>query len=653
MPSFIGGYLPQKGLLKSMKTSSIARAETPGLSPAKIPYQRIFETTRDGILLLDAETEKIIDANPAVMKLLGYSRAEFLGKELWEIGLLADESANRAMFRELQEKGEARYENLPLQNKGGERREVEFVSAIFQETGGMTSIIQCNIRDITERKEAQEALRRSEERVTGILESMTDGVQVFDAGFRFTYLNGASRRMLTAQGVDPASLIGKRVWDEVFPDERDSPSTQQLRRVMTERVVLESENYYEPWKRWYSWRAYPTEDGGISIFYRDITEHKRAEETLIRLEHLFTHAGWPVVATDAVDNRLILVNPACARMHGYTVEELLGQPLATLLAPESRVDLPEHILRANERGEYLYESLHRRKDGTTFPVLTHVSVLKDDQGRVLYRAATFKDITERKRIEQGLVEARTELEHYAISLEKKVDERTAHLQEIIGEMEAVSYSLSHDMRAPLRAMRGFSQILMKEFAGKLGPEGQDYLTRISNSAKRLDQLIQDVLTYSRVGSSSAFHAVDLEKLIHEIIVAHPELEPAQAEITLVTPLLPVWGHEASLSQCLSNLLVNAAKFVAPGVRPQVRVWTEATGEGVRLWVQDNGIGIAPDHQKRIFDIFTRLNLTTEYEGTGIGLAIVRKAVERMGGKVGVESERGKGSRFWLQLKRVE
>jgi signal transduction histidine kinase len=206
------------------------------------------------------------------------------------------------------------------------------------------------------------------------------------------------------------------------------------------------------------------------------------------------------------------------------------------------------------------------------------------------------------------------------------------------------------LRAPLRAIRAFSEILSDKFGNQLGPEGKELAERIIDGARRLDQLIQDVLSFGRVGREEiALDAVDLEELLGRLIATWPELRPPNAEVAIAGPLLKVLGHENLLSQCFLNLLQNAVKFVAPGRPPKVRIWTEARDGRVRVWVEDNGIGIAKDQQERIFGLFQRLHRQDAYPGTGVGLAIVRKAVERMGGTTGVESDPGQGSRFWLEL----
>jgi signal transduction histidine kinase/DNA-binding NarL/FixJ family response regulator len=255
---------------------------------------------------------------------------------------------------------------------------------------------------------------------------------------------------------------------------------------------------------------------------------------------------------------------------------------------------------------------------------------------------------ERERAQQALKESKAKLEEYAQTLELRVAERTARLQETVLELESFSYSISHDMRAPLRAMQSFAQILAEDCGNQVGPEGKDCIRRIVSASNRMDRLIQDVLTYSRVaGTELKLQRVDLQSLLAGILESYPQFHAPQAQIEVVPPLPAVLANEAALTQCLSNLIGNAIKFVAPGVTPQVRIWAERTDPRVRLFIRDNGIGIEKEAHEKIFRIFHQLNRA--YEGTGIGLSVVRKAAERMGGSVGVESEPGKGSTFHLEL----
>ncbi|HVS53324.1 MAG TPA: chemotaxis protein CheB [Opitutaceae bacterium] len=239
-------------------------------------------------------------------------------------------------------------------------------------------------------------------------------------------------------------------------------------------------------------------------------------------------------------------------------------------------------------------------------------------------------------------------------LERKVVERTARLQETISELQAFSYTVSHDLRAPLRAMQSYAQVLLEDCASELSDSAKEYLSRIENAGVRLDRLIQDVLTYSRITRSQiATEPLDLEKLITDIMHQYPMLQPPAADIRIVGPLPRVQAEQSTTTQCLSNLLGNAVKFVPPGRKPHIVVRAERHDQRVRVWVEDNGIGIEPKDQERIFKMFERVNDSNRYEGTGIGLAIVRKAIERMGGQVGVESQPGAGSRFWLDFHPAE
>ncbi|MDB6028779.1 MAG: hypothetical protein JWM68_5002 [Verrucomicrobiales bacterium] len=232
-------------------------------------------------------------------------------------------------------------------------------------------------------------------------------------------------------------------------------------------------------------------------------------------------------------------------------------------------------------------------------------------------------------------------------LEKRVQERTAELAAANRELEKFSYTVSHDLRAPLRAMQSFASILKEDFSSQLSPEGMDFLERIERAALRLDRLTTDILCYSQVSAKQLpLEAVNLNALLADVLCTYPNFAAAELE---VGPLLPVMGQKSYLTQCFSNLIANAIKFVAPNRKPHVKIWSENKNGVVRIWIEDNGIGMAADHQTRIFEMFERLDPQQGFEGTGIGLAIVRAAVDRMRGDVGFESEVGKGSRFWIEL----
>jgi signal transduction histidine kinase len=271
----------------------------------------------------------------------------------------------------------------------------------------------------------------------------------------------------------------------------------------------------------------------------------------------------------------------------------------------------------------------------------------------------------------------TELKEVQAGLEGLVAERTARLQETVGELEYFSYTITHDMRAPLRAMQGFGGLLLQECTDCMHPQRRDFIRRIAQSAERMDSLITDALNYSKVVRQQLeVEPLDAGALLRGMIESYPQFQPPKAEVEIAGSIPLVLGNQAGLTQCFSNLLGNAVKFVHPDTVPKVRIWAEEkvvserisesmsekagaepslthsptdslTSSFVRIWFEDNGIGIAKHHQDLIFTLFQRLSKS--YEGTGIGLALVRKVVERMKGRVGVESEEGQGSRFWIEL----
>lgn len=352
-----------------------------------------------------------------------------------------------------------------------------------------------------------------------------------------------------------------------------------------------------------------------------------------------------------LDSIITSWNKSAERIFGYTAQEAIGRPISILI-PKDRTDEEPVILERIRRGERIehFETTRVTRDGRKLDVSLSISPIKDSSGHVMGASKILRDITERKKVERDLQEARRQLQQRAEDLENKVRERTARLQETVEELETFSYSVSHDLRAPLRAIQQYSEILQEDYSGKLDDQGHAYLARIANATARMDALIRDVLAYSRVVRSDIhLQSIDTERLVRDLLEQYPSFQSPHAEIRVESPLLPVKGHEAFFTQCLSNLLGNAVKFVAAGQIPHVHIRTEKRKGHVRIWVEDNGIGIDPRDQNKIFGMFERIHPEQGYEGTGIGLSIVRKAVERMNGKLGVESEAGKGSRFWIEL----
>ena len=255
-----------------------------------------------------------------------------------------------------------------------------------------------------------------------------------------------------------------------------------------------------------------------------------------------------------------------------------------------------------------------------------------------------------------VLETRDELTHVVHSFNSIADRLRRdrdHTEEVNAELEAFAYSVSHDLRAPLRALQGISQALLEDYGSQMDATAQDYSRRLVAAAAEMENLIQDLLAYSRL-SRIDIHLASID-LKDAIMKAQGQLstniQESQAQISMDNLGFTVLAHPITLVQILTNLLSNAVKFVKPGVKPLVNVTAYEHEGRVRLCVDDNGIGIAPDYQERIFGVFERLHGVEEYAGSGIGLAIVRKGVTRMGGRFGVISQVGQGSRFWIELSR--
>ncbi|MCI0539480.1 MAG: DUF4118 domain-containing protein [Verrucomicrobiales bacterium] len=262
-----------------------------------------------------------------------------------------------------------------------------------------------------------------------------------------------------------------------------------------------------------------------------------------------------------------------------------------------------------------------------------------------------REVQERQRTEAALQKAKEELGQYAGELEERVAERTTNLRESVRSLESVLYHVAHDLRAPLRAMQGFTSMLSKQYASCLDATGEDYARRVSESARRMDDLLQDLLEYGRVCHTQVMATkVDLNKLLSGVmrrLASEIQIRGAKVEVQYSLP--EVWADAHLLDMILANLLSNALKFVPPGTPPRLEIWGEFHNGNVRLCVKDYGIGIAREHLERIFGIFERVHPEFDPTGTGIGLAIVRKAAHRMGAHVGVEAQPGEGSQFWVEL----
>ena len=474
-------------------------------------------------------------------------------------------------------------------------------------------------------------------------------------------------------GLSPGGFASTQAaWEQlIHPDDR----SEAMRRVIH---ALTSGKFEGEWRtvwpdgstHWLAGRATVLRDEsgkplklfGVNI---DVTESKQKEEALRRAERElreFLENANVAMHWVGPDGRIIWANQTELDLLGYTHQEYIGHHLSEFHLEQG---ILQDLLGRLSRGDTLqdYAARLRCKDGSVRDVLINSNVLWED-GRFIHTRCFTRDITERKQTEEALRTAQAQLEEHARQLETRVAERTSDLQAINQQLEAFVYSIAHDLRAPLRSMQGFSELLLESAKAVLNEEGRDLARRISTSAQFMDALLQDLLAFSRVAQQSIeLTPVRLETVVRSVIARlQKELGEKTAQVEMAEPLSAVYAHEPTLGQVLYNLISNGLKFVAPGVTPRVRIRVEdrpsqgpasagANGKFVRVWVEDNGIGIAPEHHQQIFRLFTRLQ-GNAYGGTGVGLAIVQKGVERMGGAVGVESSTGQGRRFWFDLRKA-
>jgi PAS domain S-box-containing protein len=518
------------------------------------------------------------------------------------------------------------------------------------------------VRDVTAQLELQAHLRRSEERFGITLSSIGDAVIATDQHGHISYMNTVAETLTGWTQKEAKNLPLPAVFTIVNEFSRQ-PVVNPVIKVLETGGVVGLANHTilvakDGTERPIDDSGAPIREpngeiSGVVLVFRDVTERRNAELAALRLAAI-VHSSEDAVIGKDLSGIITNWNEGAQRIFGYSHEETVGKSIMMLIPPDLQHQ-EKNILAQLRRGERIdhFETTRRRKDGKLITVSLSVSPIKDAEGRIIGASKIARDISERRRIEGALLDAQRQLQLHATELEAQVEDRTKMLQKTIGELEAFSFSLSHDMRAPLRAIQSFLQIFLEDHGGKVDPEGHVLLQKVIGSAQRMDRMVLDLLTFTRLSHEPMVtERVDLEAIVQDIIHDRTELQPPRADVIVQSPLLKVTGNKASLSQCLTNLLDNAVKFVAPGVHPTVHVFTEDTNGRVRLVVQDNGIGIDLQDKGKLFDMFQRLQ-GDKYPGTGIGLAIVRKAVERMGGTAGFDSEPNNGTRFWIELAQVK
>ena len=498
------------------------------------------------------------------------------------------------------------------------------------------------LRDVTARRRSEEVQRQ----LAAVVESSEDAIYAVNAQGLVTAWNPGAERLL---GWTAQEVIGQDPWAAT----RTPAETERRKRLMRGDPA----NAFDA--------EVPGKDGlripvlasvsqmkdasgqvvGAAVILRDITETKRALETRLRLAAIVESSDDAIVGKD-LDGGILSWNTGAERLYGYSVEEAEGKNISMLVPGDRPNELPA-ILEQVKRGERIehYETVRVRSDGSLLDVSITISPLRDLSGTVIGASAITRDISKQKRADE-------EIRKLNAGLEQRIGERTAALEASNQELEAFSYSISHDLRAPLRAINGFVQLLLQTYAGQLDPEARRYLDRVAAGARQMGQLIDDLLAFSRLGRTPlqkrSVAAVEVvERALEQL---RPQMDGRAVELTVGD--LPICACEpALLEQVFVNLIGNALKYShgREPARVNVSAQVDPVSNETVFAVRDNGVGFDMQYADKLFGVFQRLHRAEEYEGTGVGLAIVQRIVHRHGGRVWAQAEPKKGATFYFTL----
>jgi PAS domain S-box-containing protein len=567
--------------------------------------------------------------------------------------------------------------------KDGSRIFISLSLSPIRDRDGQVVGIAKVARDVTERVQAEEALRRSENIYRAMARSIAGGaMSVVDRDLRYMIVEGA---LLDRLRLKREEMLGRTV-EEVFEGEIGRQRAEYFRRAFTGTITSYETEYRGRivWSQFVPLRDLDGQVMAAMSLGMDVTERKQAEEAVAKKSE-----------------RLRLLSEAAADLLSgkapeTTVREFFGKLAAHLdvevyfnyqmdesgkwLRLDSCAGVSEEEARSVawlEFGETVCGTVAERRQPMVFcdvqrsqePCAEFIKSIGLGAyacfpllaGERLVGTLSFGS-RRREEFSPEEVELLQTVSYYlAVAqeqawqrryLERTVEERTTALRDMIAELEQMSYSMVHSMRAPLRAIEGFASLIRRREGESLHRESRELLAKLQASVGQMDRLITDVLNYKNaVSRRPTIEIVQVDRLVQELQEAHPEFRPPRARVQLEGEFRPVLANAVALLQCLAELLRNGVKFVPPGTLPVIKVsseYIEIPLRRVRLWFEDNGVGIPKEAQRRIFNLFERVH-GPESPGTGVGLALVRKLVERMAGQVGVQSEPGQGSRFWIDL----
>jgi len=619
-------------------------------------YRYLFENNPHPMWVYDRKALAFLAVNEAAIAKYGYSHQEFLNMTI--VDIRPPEDADRLMKNLAQPR-------QPLEHSDGWRHllkdgtliDVEITSHTVEVDGNESALVIA--QDVTDRKRAEMAIRESEMRYHHILDAMMEGCQIIDFDWRYVYVN----TVLAEQGKHKPEELVHHTMMEMYPGIERTELFTILQQCMQERTPRRLENHFVfPDGRigWFELSIQPAREG-IFILSTDITERKRAQEELQKahdelelkvqertaalsqtnalLQALMDYTPDHIYFKDT-QSRFIRNSKSQASMLG------LGDPAEAV--GKTDFDFFPHAARSYDEEQEVMRSgqpLVDLEEWVVWPdgretwVSTTKVPLPDSDGQIIGIFGISRDITERKRAEQAIQQLNADLEKQA-----------GQLRAAIGELEAFSYSVSHDLRAPLRAIDGFTRILVEDYESSLDAEGRRVCGVISKEARRMGELIDDLLAFSRLSRKEMrAAAIDMQTLassvFHELAT---ETDKARIEFQIGS-LPPVAGDPKLIRQVWVNLLSNAIKFTSREKRAVIEVGSMDSRSETIYYVRDNGTGFDMRYAGKLFGVFQRLHSENEFEGTGVGLAIVQRVVHRHGGRVWAEGELEKGATFYFAL----
>ena len=532
--------------------------------------------------------------------------------------------------------------------RAGEEARIEGINAgaddyIIKPFGAreLLARIDAQLKMATLRQATTEALRLRTVQFETLFNRTPMGVSLIDGDFRIREVNPIAR---PAFGKLSHDIVG-RDFADVMLQLGGKPYADRVVGIIRHTLQTGESYITQDWAayridqgitQYYEWRAdrivLPDSSFGVVCYFRDISERKSAEQNLHLLASIVESSDDAIVSK-TLDGTVMSWNGGAYRLFGYTPSEIVGRPIAVLIPPDRLAEEPAIIekLKGGSRTEH-FETVRVRKDGSLVNVSVTLSLVKDDYGNIVGASKIARDITDRLRQKQAIQAANQALTRANSSLQDFAD------------------SASHDLQEPLRAVTIYNQLLQKQFAVQLGPVGESYVARAIGGALRMQKLLKDLRNYAEASSTTTDAEQDVDSgEVLATALSNLEVAIRESGATITTSKLPrVRMHGFHLAQIFQNLIGNAIHHRG-ALSPVVHVAAECRGTAWQFSVQDNGVGIEPQYTEQIFGIFKRLHSTANYSGTGMGLAICQRSVERAGGKIWVESEPGTGSTFFFTI----